>query len=363
MKIPVLMTSIILLQVAILQVAPAQEGAFGSRDKFVSDASFVVGTYQPKKSGHSPEAIAKAGEAFLSLLDADQRKKTLHAIDSPERRRWTNLPARPNAGGIRLGELNESQLKAACDLMRALFSQQGYDKLCHIMLADDQLLRNGRPNPGFGTETFSVVVFSTPSPAEPWAFQIDGHHVGVNVSLNGKAMTMSPSFIGTQPEAFNIGDREFRPFAGEVDEAYKLIGSLTDEQRKAAIIRPRRGFIRTGPGKDGHVPAAQGVSCSTFSEDQKKNLLKLISQWVNNLPEKQAAQRMKQLENEIDKMKFAWNGPTAPRSDVSYSIQGPSLIIEYACQDLGGNPLDHLHSNYRDPTNEYGNQLERGDSK
>ena len=30
------------------------------------------------------------------------------------------------------------------------------------------------------------------------------------------------------------------------------------------------------------------------------------------------------------------------------------MIIEYACQDLGGRPLNHLHSMYRNPENEYG---------
>ena len=66
---------------------------------------------------------------------------------------------------------------------------------------------------------------------------------------------------------------------------------------------------------------------------------------------------MEQLRQEIDQMRFSWNGPLQPGSDVSYYIQGPSLIIEYACQDLGGDPLEHLHSIYRDPTNEYGGQL------
>ena len=66
---------------------------------------------------------------------------------------------------------------------------------------------------------------------------------------------------------------------------------------------------------------------------------------------------LKQLEGEIDKTSFAWHGPTQPGSDFSYRIQGPTLIVEYACQDLGGDPLNHLHSMYRDPTNEYGKRL------
>ena len=106
------------------------------------------------------------------------------------------------------------------------------------------------------------------------------------------------------------------------------------------------------------MPKAKGVSCATFDDPQKKLLLSLISEWVMLQPDRHAGPRMKQLRGEIDQMKFAWNGPSADRSDVSYTIQGPSLVIEFACQSLGGNPLDHLHTMYRDLNNEYAGQLD-----
>ena len=56
-------------------------------------------------------------------------------------------------------------------------------------------------------------------------------------------------------------------------------------------------------------------------------------------------------------MRFLWNGELEEGSDISYRIQSPSLVIEYACQDLGGDPQQHLHTMYRDPKNEYGGQL------
>lgn len=168
---------------------------------------------------------------------------------------------------------------------------------------------------------------------------------------------MSPSFIGTQPEAFHIADRKIRPLTGEIDDAFKLINSLDIELRNQAILKPTRGKITTGPGNDAKVPKPTGVSCAAFNVDQKNLLMSLIGQWVNDLPPTQAEERIQQLRNEIDHMHFSWQGPTDAVSDVSYRIQGPSLIIEYACQDIGGNPLDHLHTMYRDPTNEYGNQL------
>jgi hypothetical protein len=335
-----------------------QEMPSATRADFVSDASFVVGTYSPTKPDHSPAAMADAANAFLKSLDANQRGKCKGKLKSPQRREWTNLPARRNADGVRMGDLKPDQIKLACDLMANLLSEQGYNRMTNIMLADDQLLKGGRSRNGFGTENFSIVVFGTPSKTQPWGFQLDGHHVGANISIQGEQVTLSPSFIGTQPAAFRIARTEYQPFKNETGLAHELAMSLNGDQVFQAVQSPKRARIQSGPGRDKVVPQLDGVDCSSFSDSQKKLLFSLIRQWVGDLPKAQAAKRMQQLEKEIDQMKFGWNGNRNPKSDVSYTIQSPSLIIEYACQDLGGNPLDHLHSNYRDPTNEYGGQLD-----
>lgn len=330
----------------------------GQRADFVSDASFVVGTYAPPQDRHSPEQMSAAGQAFIAALDAKLRARGALALDDPERREWTNLPPQPNAGGVRLGEMNDVQLKATCDLIAALFSRSGYNKFCQIMLGDDQLLSGGRRQQGIGTVDFAVMVFGTPSPSGPWAFQLDGHHLGVNVTLHGEKIWLFPSFVGAQPEVFEIAGQKYRPFAGEVDDAYALIGLLNREQRIEAVTAPARGQIRTGPGQDGKVPDPTGVACSSFDEAQRAALAKLIANWIVILPPEHAAARTRQLKDEMSQMHFSWNGEIDPRSDMSYSIQGPTLIIEFACQGRGDRPLDHLHSMYRDPTNEYGQSLQ-----
>lgn len=334
--------------------APAQAVA---ADEFVSEASRIVATFKPKVEERTPEARAEAARKFIDTLDEGQKKRVSLQLDDPERRKWTNLPAAEDAGGLRLGNCEPQQVEAFCQMMATLLSEQGYAKMCNIMLADDQLIKGGRARPGLGTEYFAVVLFGEPSATKPWGFQLDGHHVGFNLAIEGEKLTMSPSFIGTQPEAFHLADKKVRPLAGEIDGAFALINSLDAELQKQAIVDPKRGNLRSGPGTDGQVPEPLGVSCAGFTEAQQESLLKLIAQWVNDLPPDQAKLRMEQLREEVDQMHFAWHGPTKLKSDVSYAIQGPSLIIEYTCQDLGGNPPDHLHTMYRDPTNEYGKQL------
>jgi hypothetical protein len=52
---------------------------------------------------------------------------------------------------------------------------------------------------------------------------------------------------------------------------------------------------------------------------------------------------------------FAWSGPTTSGSAAYFRVQGPTLVIEYAPQ---GN-VDHIHTIYRDPTNDYGAKFAR----
>ena len=52
---------------------------------------------------------------------------------------------------------------------------------------------------------------------------------------------------------------------------------------------------------------------------------------------------------------FAWSGPTTNGSAAYFRVQGPTLVIEYAPQ--GG--VDHIHTIYRDPTNDYGAKFAR----
>ena len=323
-----------------------------SRDAFVSDASHVIGTYVPQSRDHSAEAMAQGATAFLASLDPEQRQAVSRELKSPERRKWTNLP-QWESDALPLGKCNAEQVKAFCDMLANLLSEQGYRKVCNIMLADDQLLEGGRARRGIGTETFDITIFGTPSPSKPWGLQIDGHHLGLNLSIEGERVTHAPSFIGTQPEIFKIANEKYRPMAGENDIAFQLVNSLSEQQRAAAVLAGKRGGLIAGPGND-MVPNLPGVECSTFDSAQKELVLQLISLWINDLPPRLAEERMKQIAAELDETRFGWKGSLENGSDVTYTIQGPSLIIEYTAQD---DQASHIHGIYRDPTNAYGGQL------
>jgi len=327
--------------------------AFGPAAQYPSKTSEVLVTYTPRPADPG-SASAGTAQRFLKALDDELREQCRLPLDSDERRNWTNVPPRAKERGVRLGDLNEKQLQRACDLLAAVLSKQGYEQARDVMLADDRLLRGGLPRVGFGAENFWLVVFGTPAADRPWAIQLDGHHLALNLTFDGEHAGMSPSFVGTQPASYERDGVIIVPLRGEVEQAFALVGALNEEQRARAVVSPERGRIAAGAGRDGFIPEPAGLECKTLDEHQRGLLRELLRQYVGDLPAPQADERMRALESEIDAMFFAWSGPTNNPSDVSYRIQGPTLIVEYACQDLGGKPLDHLHSMYRNPLNEYG---------
>ena len=322
-------------------------------------ASEVFATTKPAQSDRSPKAQAAAANAFLATLSPDEKKQAHLPLNDPERQKWTNVPTKATDGGIRLGDLTRPQLESACAFLSTVLSENGYLMGRNIMLADDLLIKNearAKRRGGFGSANFWIAIFGTPSETEPWAVQWDGHHVAINLTIVGEKMTLSPAFIGTQPHKFMLGDEEIIPMQNEIAWAINFMNSLDKEQRAKAIITNKRGRMQAGAGKDGVMPEAKGLPCSELTADQHALLLKLVGLWIDDLPAKAAKARMAEVNEQLKKAHFAWYGPFTPGSDASYHLVGPEIIVEYTGQDLGGNPLDHIHSIYRNPTNEYGAQ-------
>ena len=329
---------------------------------YESRAGAVLGTYQPAPPDRSPETAARAANRFLGLLSEVQRRSAHHDLTSAERTRWTNAPVREDVGGIALGDLDETRIRAFSDLLAVLLSEKGYGKIRDVMLGDDlRATVNGRINAGVGIEAFRFSVFGLPSSTSRWAVQLDGHHVALNITLDGDALYMSPSFIGTYPQAFTVAGVELRPLAAETDLAHDLAASLTAEQRALAVISDRRGALRVGPGWDGVVPERVGIPGRLLNKVQREKLLALASQWFDLMPTDDARARKERFSDELDETWLAWSGPIAAGSDISYAIQGPSVIIEYANDARGGadagNPVDHVHTIYREPDSDYGGGL------
>jgi len=311
-------------------------------------------TTAPRAGGDTTaNAVAKAN-AFLELLDEGQRGKVLYDYKSAKKPSWSNLPVTMvPRNGLALGELSKGQRAAALDIIAAMLSKQGFQKVIDIMNADDQLVKGKDNKMRFGADNFYLALFGKPSPTEPWMLQFGGHHLGINVTVVGNNSVLTPTHTGTQPDSFTRAGKTVRPLGPENDLAFKLVNMLDAQQQKQAVLGAKPMNLVLGPGQDGKTIPPEGLKCAGLNEAQRAALLELIGAWVNILPEDSAAGRLAALKAKLDDTYFAWYGPTTNGSAVYYRIQGPTLVIEYAPQ--GG--TSHVHTIIRDPSNDYAAEL------
>lgn len=307
--------------------------------------------------------IVGAANAFLTTLDEPQRKKVLFAFDDEQQRaRWSNLPVKmvPRAG-LSLRELSDSQRSAALALVASVLSRRGFEKVREIMYGDELLKRDERSSAMFGKDLYYISILGTPSEKSPWMLQFGGHHLALNITLAGKQGILTPSLTAAQPALYTLNGKTVRPLGQENDKAFALLGALDETHRKQAILNYRVADLVLGPGQDGKRIEPEGLKASAMNGRQRAMLLDLISEWAGIVHDSAAAARMAEIKEGIDETWFAWSGPTTVepgRNGTSYyRIQGPNLVIEYAPQQMGGDPAMHIHTIYRDPANDYGRKL------
>jgi len=307
--------------------------------------------------------IATAANSFLSTLDQKQRQAVLFAFDDEQQRaRWSNLPTGfVRRAGLSLRDLSAPQRSAALALISSVLSRRGFEKVQQIMEADGVLKRGESNNPMFGEDLYYISILGTPSPKEPWMLQFGGHHLALNITIAGDRGILTPTLTGAQPALYTKDGKTIRPLGQESDKALALLNALDETQRKQTILSYRLADLVLGPGQDGKTIQPEGLKASAMNQRQRDMLLDVIAEWAGIVHETAAAVRMAELKADIGETWFAWSGPVTAAAGANitayYRIQGPHLVIEYAPQRLGGDPSLHVHTMYRDPTNDYGKKL------
>jgi len=211
----------------------------------------------------------------------------------------------------------------------------------------------------FGKDLYYISFLGNPSTTTPWMLQFGGHHLALNITIAGSRGVMTPSLTGAQPATFKVNGQTVRPLGRESDKGLALLQSLDAKQRAQAVLSYRVPDLILGPGQDGKKIAPEGLKASAMNGKQRAMLVDLIAEWSDIINESAASARMSELKADLNETWFAWSGPTdfEPGSNITayYRVQGPHLVIEYAPQQ--DEPGNHVHTIYRDPTNDYGRQF------
>jgi hypothetical protein len=333
-------------------------------------AAAVQRSHPPSAAGSAPVTarVVAAANDFLATLTEPQRSKATFGFTSSQRTGWSNLPTGVfQRNGLRLGDLTSPQREAALALIAAALSRDGYRKVTEIMDGDEMLRKAGGGQTGgrqgargsggairFGLDEYYIALLGAPSTTKPWMIQFGGHHLAINITIVGSNNVMTPSLPAAQPARYTMNGKTIRPLGRENDKAFALINTLNATQRKQAILNYRVDDLVLGPGQDGKIIQAEGIPASALNASQQALLLDLVHEWVGILNDEGAAAKMAEIGTDLPRTYFAWSGSTKNGELAYYRIQGPAVVIEYAPQQ---GDLDHIHTIYRDPTNDYGSRL------
>ncbi len=303
-----------------------------------------------------------AARAFLDSLSQAEKVTAVMDINDPARAKWSNLPAAiVQRTGIRAGDLSDLQWELMFKFLSAALSPQGYNAAGDTIAAEAILKSD--PKAGrlqWTPDNYWLAFFGEPSESEKWGWAFGGHHLAFNLALEGnKVVSMSPTFVGAEPTDFTWEGKKYQPLLRAHKAGTAVYEALNEDRQSDARLFLGVRDLKTGPGEDGNIPTPKGSAVREWSEPQRELLMNAIGEWVKMQPDENSEKRMQTISGQLDETYFAWHGPADASDDNYFRIQGPSVIIEMQWQGaVGAGSKGHYHSIYRDPTNEYGMQLQ-----
>ena len=323
-------------------------------------------------------ALATAMKSFRASLSDELLADASFPLGHKESYSWTNVPPGrdEDRGGIRFGELSINQLTRFYEVLSVFLSDNGYTKVSLItkdtekyaetpkqtLLSDIEEIRRNtqakthkQKHPSFwASDPYHIALFGNPETDGSWGFQLDGHHLALNFLVHGDAVSVVPALIGTAPATID----GTVVLENERDNAFALLNSLDESQRKKAIQKGRRG-LQVGAGRstdpflnhDYSEFVGIGLKASEMNDTQKEHLRNLIKTYVYNLETEFADVWMADIDARIDNTYFVWIGGTTPNDPIYYRVFNPDIWIEFNNES----GLDHIHTIIRSPNgNDYG---------
>jgi len=322
------------------------------------------------------QPLVETVNTFLNTLSADEMKTTVYAFNDSLRYKWTNLPVgmvpRP---GIAYGALSDKSRMAFHRVLSATLSSQGYLKTTSIMALDDilntlyqtlfdekkinQRMLTRMQNFKWAYGNFFISIWGKPDTKAPWGLNFGGHHMALSLTSDGKNISMSPYFIGTDPSEVKFGKYAgLRVLSKEEDLGFMLINALTDAQKSVAILKqdvPKD--IITSPQAKQRIEGYYGIAAKEFNETQMAIFKLLIQEYTHNFEHQKAHQLFdKIIKSGIQKVYFAWVGSLDNNKPHYYIINGPDFLIEY--DNVGfQNDGNHIHAILREKGNDFGEDI------
>jgi hypothetical protein len=303
--------------------------------------------------------MSEAAQNFLASLTSEQKAKAVFELKDEERFNFHFIPR--DRKGLPFKEMTTTQRHLAYGLLSSAMSQRGFMKATTIMSLEEILrdLEQGK-GPARDPERYFVTIFGQPGPKAAWGWRVEGHHLSLNFAVaDGKAVSVTPSFLGSNPGEVREGARQgLRVLAAEEDLARQLVKSLTGEQKKVAIVSETAPKdIITAADRKAKLLEPLGLSAAKMSNPQTELLWQVVGEYVRRYRPELADEDLKKMKSAgAEKIHFAWAGGVEPKEPHYYRVQGPAFLLEY---DNTQNNANHVHAVWRDLENDFGEDLLR----
>ena len=312
------------------------------------------GSHAESPAPPATELLASV-EALKSSLDEAQSAKLMLPFDAEARIGWSFLPGERQ--GLAVGEMKPEQEALAAKILQTCLSESGYAKVTSIRDLED-VLREMENSPTRDRTKYYFAIFGAPGGKDAWAVRYEGHHLSLNWTIvDGQVIASTPQFLGSNPGEVRQGPKQGQRTLGvEEDLARTLLESLTEEQRKAAILSDTApADIITRMDREAAIQEDKGVAFVDMTDAQKAMLVTLIEEYAHVQRPDLSEVRLKKVHDAgLDTVKFAWMGGVEKGQGHYYRVQGPTFLIEY---DNTQNNANHVHCVWRDFEGDFGRDL------
>jgi hypothetical protein len=339
------------------------------------DGKVRPGLFALEPNGAPVEAMTAAARAILALASADELQKIRQPIDSEQWRKWSNPELYVYRDTLRLEEHGQPLRDAILHLLETSMSPKGFRKAVTCMRINHFLGELVNAPKVMNQYSYNFCLFGEPSLTAPWGWQYFGHHLVLNCFVVGKSMTISPSFMGAEPNEIDVG-----PYAGTTifrDEerlGLELMQALTPEQQARAQTYKLMKDPKMPPGRwifsdqrhlggayqDNRVVPYEGVLASELTQAQRQTMVDLVGTFIEYLPAAPLAARLAEVECHLGETYFSWIGAYGDGDVYYYRIQSPVIMIEFDHHSgiflCNAEPERfHIHTLVRTPNgNDYG---------
>ncbi len=292
---------------------------------------------------------------FLMSLDPEQRAQATFAFEDEERFNWHFIPR--DREGLSYGEFTPPQRRLADRLLGTVLSHEGIAKALGIMYLEQILYeREGRDIRD--SDRYYFTVFDEPSPLKPWGWRVEGHHLSLNVTLNGgEVVATAPAFMGSNPAIVEEGNHTgLEVLAAEQTVARELLALFEGQTRERVIFDSEAPpDILTGTSRVAEPGDPLGVAHREMTGEQGQKLVELIHVYLGRLRLDLAKEEFDEITSAgLGDVHFAWAGGAETGDPHYYRIHGPTFLVEY---DNTQNDANHIHSVWRDLRGDFGRDL------